>query len=412
MATAQVLSSAAKGLQSEQQKKAGEKEGESIEPKEFFWDQFLKYISTGILALTVLNVSVEFLRGGGVTCFTPSTRVDPNSPEEEVYEITRNQADYINNYCARSIPRTEYFPIYILVHGILLVAPHYIWSALFKGDFDSFFSIVKRLDRLRDNSTGQYDLKNFDRVTKLEIEYGGKRRWIFWSYMFKLLLQLAVCVGSSIFSSTYFLNFAFNFDCPEDLVIENETAIQPDHWPINTTVPCVFTSLRLLGLVRFGDHGLLTIAMILTFYGLLWCIRRHPKELGYQAITDFAFQSCLSPDSFVFPQAFPWRRLYSCFTRFPPKKGKRCCNKNCLNCRFFTECQLFSPRIQNDLEFMLMVLFRSDSSHGRVFKDIQVGKELKKQRDRDHQLLHLYINVQQELRKRGNDVVRGGGSQQ
>ena len=44
----------------------------SLRPKDFFWDQFLKYISSAVLALTVLNVSVEFLRGGGVQCFSPT----------------------------------------------------------------------------------------------------------------------------------------------------------------------------------------------------------------------------------------------------------------------------------------------------------------------------------------------------
>ena len=39
--------------------------------KDFVWDQFLKYISSAILALTILNLSVEFLRGGGVLCFPP-----------------------------------------------------------------------------------------------------------------------------------------------------------------------------------------------------------------------------------------------------------------------------------------------------------------------------------------------------
>ncbi len=405
MATSQVLSSAAKYLQGES--KDGDK-GEAIEPKDFFWDQFLKYISSGILALTVLNVSVEFLRGGGVTCFTPAARVELTTPEQEEYDLTRNQAEYINNYCARSIPSTEYFPVYILVHGILLIAPHYVWSALFKGDFDSFFSIVKKLDRLRDSMTGEYNLKNFDRVTKLETEYGGKRRWIFWSYIFKLVLQLAVCIGSIVFSAAYFIDFSFSFQCPEDFSIENGTIIYPDNWPINATVPCVFTSLRLLGIVRYGDHMLLTLAMGITIYGLLWCFRRHIKELGFQAIANFAFKSCLSPDSFVFPQAIMWKYLFPCFSRFACRRRNCCCQKNCLKCRFFTESHLFSPRIQNDLEFMLMVLFGSDSSHGRVFKDIQVSKELKKQKDRDHQLLHLYINVQQEMRRRGVQAMNGG----
>ena len=42
-----------------------------LQLKDFVWDQFLKYISSAILALTILNVSVEFLRGGGVLCFPP-----------------------------------------------------------------------------------------------------------------------------------------------------------------------------------------------------------------------------------------------------------------------------------------------------------------------------------------------------
>ena len=50
-----------------------DKKGEEpvLQLKDFVWDQFLKYISSAILALTVLNVSVEFLRGGGVLCFLP-----------------------------------------------------------------------------------------------------------------------------------------------------------------------------------------------------------------------------------------------------------------------------------------------------------------------------------------------------
>ena len=52
------------------QQESGE-ETSSLQPKDFSWDQFLKYISSAILALTVLNVSVDFLRGGGVQCFPP-----------------------------------------------------------------------------------------------------------------------------------------------------------------------------------------------------------------------------------------------------------------------------------------------------------------------------------------------------
>ena len=75
MATTKVIAEAAHGavksVREDKDSEADEK-GE-IEQKEFFWDQFVTYISTAILALTVLNVSVEFLRGGGVTCFPPTS---------------------------------------------------------------------------------------------------------------------------------------------------------------------------------------------------------------------------------------------------------------------------------------------------------------------------------------------------
>ena len=166
---------------------------ESVEPKDFFWDQFVKYISSAILALTLLNITVEFFRDGGVSCFHPPdtvsllpTDMDPLT----VYEFARDQAAFINKYCEGSTPFTEYFPVYILVHGLLLISPHYIWSALYKGDFDSFFSIAAKIDRLRTSKTGEYSDESFNRVKKLEREYGGANRKIFLSYVGKLFLQL------------------------------------------------------------------------------------------------------------------------------------------------------------------------------------------------------------------------------
>lgn len=55
------------------------------------------------------------------------------------------------------------------------------------------------------------------------------------------------------------------------------------------------------------------------------------------------------------------------------------------------------------MDFLLMRLFRADSSHGRVFRDIQVEKELSLLKGLDHQLLHLFINVQQDMRIDGEE---------
>ena len=58
---------------------------------------------------------------------------------------------------------------------------------------------------------------------------------------------------------------------------------------------------------------------------------------------------------------------------------------------------LLTPCIQNDLDFFEMCLFRADTSHGRVFKEIQIDKMLRKLQGEDHQLLHLFLDAQRDM---------------
>ena len=76
--------------------------------------------------------------------------------------ITDLQADYpyINGICSQNLPRTEIFPVFIIVHGILLLIPHYLWLNHYEGSFDFFFSQTSQLDRLRSEDTGEYLGKN------------------------------------------------------------------------------------------------------------------------------------------------------------------------------------------------------------------------------------------------------------
>ena len=267
---------------------------------------------------------------------------------------------------------------------------------MFKGDFDSFFAVTRKLDRLRDRNTGEYDPTNFDRVEKLELEFGGKRKKIFLLYIGKLLLQLAVCIGSYIFSDVFFDNFSFAFNC----LLNFSEATVSEKWFSNTTIPCVYTSLRIFNLVRYADYILLGLAILLILLGLLWCAVRHTKELGHKEIANFMFQSCLSSKTYVFPPFHEIRssqhRSDNCwfccfpFTLLKPR------SRGCIGCQ--TQFMLFSPRIRNDLDFFEMYLFRADTSHGRVFKEIQIDKVLRKLHGEDHQLLHLFINAQKSMK--------------
>ena len=162
----------------------------------------------------------------------------------------------------------------------------------------------------------------------------------------------------------------------------------------------MYTSLRILSLVRYVDYILLSLAIGLILLGLLWCAIRHTKELGHDDIANFVFQSCLATKTYVFPPFHEIRSKqyrsdncwFCCFPFSLFKPG----NRGCIACQ--TQFMLFSPRIRNDLDFLEMYLFRADTSHGRVFKEIQIDKVLRKLRGEDHQLLHLFLDAQRDMR--------------
>lgn len=357
------------GSQKEEEEKPGDNGGideaenkNVIQPKEFFWDQFLKYLATAIALLTLLDFTLQFFRGaGGLLCYIPSDLLNNSDP-------TRDQVAFINTFCLLSLSWSEYFPVFIILQGILLVAPHYLWSALFGGQFDFFFDLVRQLDRLRDSNTGEYRPKNFDVVKKLEKEFpkAWKQLGIFQLYILKLLLQLIVALSSLILNPVLFpqSNFNFNFECPKDF--DNATA--PMGWLLPSSVQCVYPSFRVFSRIQIANYLLLILAVIIAVCGLFWCFKRHTNALGYKEIALFAFTSCLRPDEYVFKP----------FINSP-----------------------FSPRIGNDLDFLLTRLFRADSGHGQVFKDLQIHKELKRLVGIDHELLHAYHDaIKDEKKKR------------
>ena len=314
----------------------GEAEGggkaDKIEQKDFFWDQFLTYMATIIALLTVLDATLQFFRGGGLSCRVPAAVVG-----NETVEPTRDEVSFVNTFCQQSLSRAEYYPFFVLIQGLLLAAPQYLWTNLFAGQFDFFFGLVKQLDRLPDSKTGQYRSRNFEIVDKLEKHFPQNWRIlsIFSLYVIKLSIQFVVVFIAIIINGAVFQpkDFAFSFKCPRDFKVSSP----PDGWWLSFDVTCVFTSFRLHQTIQNVNYLLLSFAFVAVLYGLIWCFTRHAKVLGYREIALFAFNSCLRPQDYVHP-------TFSFLT----------------------------PRIINDLDFLLMRLFQADSGCGNVFKDIQV----------------------------------------
>ena len=349
------------GLNAQEAKSArsNEEVEKEIVPKQFFWDQLATYMATAIGLLTLLDVTLQFFRAtSSLVCYVPTEFMAS-------IETTRDQAAFVNTYCLNSLTRNEYYSIFILFQGILIVAPHYLWSSVFSGQFDFFFDLVRQVDRLRDSKTGEYRTKNFEILKKLENQFPGTWKWygIFAFYIAKLIIQGLIIASAIILNPTIFPqdNFEFNFECPRNF---NETQ-PPSGWVLPRPVQCVYSSFRILSKVQYVDYLLLVLALGAVGYGLFWCFKRHTSGLGYREIATFAFTSCLSPSSFVFNR---W--------------------------------EVVSPRIGNDLDFLLMRLFRADSGHGRVFKDLQVDKELKRLLSEDHEQLALITSIIHDIDER------------
>lgn len=341
-----------------------DRQKEDIVPKEFFWDQFIKYLATAIALLTVLDIALQFFQGGNLFCYPPL-----GYQADTLDATARDQAAYINTFCLQSLTRSEFYPVFILIEGIILIAPQYLWLSLFGGQFDFFFAIVRQLDRLRDTDSGEYRQNNFELVKRLEKEFPDSPKWfgILYIYRLKLALQAGVAVLSIVLNGAVFPPnlFDFAFECPMAKFDANNASQVPEGWLFPFSVQCVYSSFRVLPKIWFANMLLLLGAMLLALYGLLWTIKRHTNALGYGEIAHFAYTSCLPPDEYV-------------FSHF---SSKPC-----------------TPRMMNDLDFLLLRLFRADSGHGRVFKDILIDKELKRLINEDHERLHLYIDAIKDQR--------------
>jgi hypothetical protein len=329
----------------------------TLKPRDFFWDSSVLYLVSVIIALSLVDGFTEFIKGSSVVC-----NVDDND---------NVSSDYINNFCAESLPITEYLPAFIFIHGLAIAIPHYLWMANFGGQFDYFFSVVSTMDRSRDDTTGQYSQKNFNIVRQLQLSfttYG--RNFVYYLYIGKLMLQMIFAVASLVVSVVYFTDFNVIFQCPRD----NSTINNDPNWPLNNDVTCIFTSLKLLFWIRIGDIFLICLVVLALVWGFAWSFGGHPVELGATEVSQFSFQSGIQIEHYVAPfSRFIWCQKYLSFLSSFPWRFR-------------------SPGISTDLDFMLLKLYHTDAGLGQVIKEIQIDLMTNSEFDSDQEILTLHNN--------------------
>lgn len=340
-----------------------ERQFSQVTRREFFWDSLVLFVLSFILGLAVIDVVTEVIRGSGVECYVY------NSSTEEA------TVRYIRNYCYGILPPTE-FSAFIVISGVLIAIPHYLWLNHCGGNFDFFFVLVSTLDRLQNNN-GEHTAQNNLVVQQLETAF--RKGNIFSLYIAKLCVQWVISFTALMLAITYFTDFNETFLCPI-----HESQLYSQEWPFGKRAVCVFAALKLLWGIRIVYIFSLLLVMSCIMWALLWCCCVHTAELGSRQIAQFAFSSGIQPYHYV-----------------PKMPVPRCChffrsyfNSHVSALLWFSQS---GPTICSDLDFMIMKLFRADRGLGHVMKDVQVARRLHELLSDDHRQLNLHYKKHTSL---------------
>ena len=250
---------------------------------------------------------------------------------------------------------------------MLIAGPHFVWKSTFSSQFDYFFTTVSSLVLRRDARSGHYPFENRIIIEQLESSFTtyNSSNIFFW-YCFKIFLQFGIALIVEIISISVPLH-ALNTDTFDCSLPPNSTT-----WPPDTDISCILVTSRLFTLIWACDITLILLVVFLLLWGILWSFVRHPNQLGHKDIASFSFTSGILPKYSV-PKS-----LFS--RQFGQKLD--------IVSRFF------HPRITNDLDLMLLFLFKANDGVGSVFKEGLVETEVTRLYDIELQLLDSYTQRQ------------------
>lgn len=380
---------------------AKELEGKKEQPdpppqsRDFFWDSIALYIVGVILALAAIDVVFEFVRPSDVQCYLPN---------DTSQSLLANVKDYVREYCTGRLPFIQFLPTFIAVHATLVYAPHFVFFNAYGADLDFFYRHVSKLERTREETSGDYPKKNYviSRQMQEVFNKSTKGNGMFWLYIFKVVMQFVVCVLGVILVPTVLFKEAkqtVTFECPSD---DDDT--KGDQWPLPPLekVTCVFSPLRLLHNIWGIYLFLLTLVAIIVVINFFQLVKWHIRELGFENCSEFSFQTGMPykhyhPDVFmkVFAEnicAIPYV-LCGADTEYPPHIGNvsKMSKLHRLGKVLSLFLRPFTPYvIQSDYDFLMVRLFRTDGGLAYIMKELHVLRLLKGKNQLDLTNAYLY----------------------
>ena len=308
---------------------------------------------SAILALTAIDVITEFVRGSEVQCYLPN---------ETDSTLLANVQSYINEFCTTRLPSLQYFPAFIAIHAIAILAPHYIWLNFYGANLDFFFQHVSKLSRMRNPKTGDYPAINYTILKQLKGAFSRSNRMYGW-YLIVVILQLGLCILGGLVTPLWLFKESEQsvpFECPRE-----DSDTKGDDWPLPDyeKVICVVSSIHLLHKIWLIYLFLLALAaffLVMNFLKMIWW---HTDELGNVNRAIFSFQTGLS---------------YRCY-----KSKQSTSLSQCLQCK--------SPySIKTDYDFLVVKLFRTDGGLAYILREVHVLSLLQMENKSDRAKAYLY----------------------
>ena len=326
--------------------------------RELFWDKLTTFITSVLFGLATLNLFTQLLpRDSGIACDFSG------QPEDNISEAT---VDFILGLCSRQLAPFNFLPVVIIVQGVLIAGPHFVWKSTFTSQFDYFFSTVSSLVLQKNIRSGHYPYENRIIIQQLEASFTtyNTSNILLW-YRIKLFLQFGIALIIEIISISVPLSTISidTFDC----TLSGNAMLTIG----TSTIKCILVTSRLFVLIWACDVTLIMLTVFLLLWGIIWSLFRHPSQLGHKDVASFSFNSGILA-RYALPKPL--------FT----SQGQSIDLKS----------RFFHPRIQNDLDFMLIFLFKANDGIGNVFKQGLVEIEMDRLYDIELQLQDSFARRQ------------------
>ena len=309
-----------------------------------FFDNLTIAITTIIIGLPAVNWFYSFQfkdKVPTIQCFPPATVANDSATNETV-----SRADIESLCMYRHTLYAAFFPVLTTFFGFGIAVLYFVWRNYNSSKFNLFVALVNEMKFTKDEQTGKYNDKNRIIVRRLTKIFSSDNK-IYQTYLFVKVLQAFFSLSAfvaTVFLYKYTYNhsaflsaFSDQYNVPTFYCKLDQFDFLNASLPFpEMQVPCVEFASLTTSLILLVDFVFLFVIFVFTIASMF---QRYPKELKFRQAAKFSFRTGMS------------HRLF---------------NSKWFDFRF----------IGCDLDFLVILLRRSDSGRADTLWDVRTLNEI------------------------------------